>query len=142
MVQLKLSKSNQLSVIESNSFADMKASLKELHLKNTGINLVEDLYHNVDDPPYHNFYGENISSTFWLNNLNLSLLSIDYLNIPTEMHNQLNTSFIMCKFFRYIPKTSLVILQADQECNCFVYFIYQQKMFIKNWEYRTPTCYR
>ncbi len=134
--KLKLSKSRLLSKIENNAFADMKASLAEIHLKDTAINLVEQIQENGSDPPYPKKPEQN-SSHFWLDGLNLTILNINNLDLPAT-----NQHLILCKFLRYIPETVLVYLNRDQECNSLVYLIYRSKKFPKNWEYRTPACYR
>jgi len=119
----------------------MKKTLTELHFKDTAINLVEQIYENGSDPPYSKQLSrpeQQKNKDFWLDGLNLTLLTIDYLELPESWDH----SVILCKFLRYIPETFLVNLQHDQECNSLVYLIYRSKNFSKNWEYRTPACYR
>jgi len=117
--------------------------LKELNLKDTSINLIEELQKSTAlNPPY--IRGELTQSDFWLEGLNLTLLNIDLVpnNSSVESFDNYTKSFLLCKMKRYLSNFTLVNLPRNQNCDSFVYFIYRRKDFGANWEYQAPVCYR
>lgn len=146
MVRLKLGRSRVLETIEGRAFEDSKRSLKELNLKESSINLVGEFQKDTGvDPPYTRDIDEQALSNFWLEGLNLTLLTVDLMPRNDSIYriDNYTKSFLICKIMHYLSNTTLVHLPRDQECDSLVYFVYRRKNFdIPNWEYHTPICYR
>ena len=162
LVELKLSKSSQLSEIHGGAFRDSQKSLKELHLKDTQVKLLESISKDGTEPPY---FPENLNKQkqswpvlvspkpVWPSGLNLTLLNLDSSSNNEEFAAKKFTSTnptvsppdpLLCKLIRYLPATTLLNLQRNQSCNCLVYLVYRRKEFptYQRWEYKAPFCYR
>ena len=77
---MHLSKSYQLTSIDGRAFSDFKTTLKELHLKDTLVKLMESLERDGLEPPYTAEVLANVSQTrdrVWLEGLDLNFLNID-----------------------------------------------------------------
>ncbi|CAF0883959.1 unnamed protein product [Brachionus calyciflorus] len=128
LVDLRISKSIELSFIHENAFRDAKKSLREIHLKDTSIRIL------------------NTIPNSWLTYLNLELLNLDSNTINEEFSMDSNLQKeIFCKIKKFLPRDTLISLQRNQSCNCLIYFLYMGKNFssaFSKWEYKTPFCYR
>ena len=148
--ELRLSKSAQLSRIDARSFRDSRGSLRELHLKDTQVRLVDSLDEDGVEPPYlpHQVAAHKFNE-IWLDGLNLTLLNLesssnaDQFGAAAAM-NESAPRRMMCKMARHVPAHTLVNLQRHQACTCMVYLLYRRKEFplFPRWEFKTPFCYR
>lgn len=142
LVELKLSKSSQLEHIHPKAFQDSTFTLRELHLKDTRMRLM-DVIDSDDglDPPYLAHVDYKFKPT-WLDNLNLTLLNMESV-FGMDQYND-SSARLMCKALRLLPKHTLIHLQRHQPCTCMVYFFYRLKKFplYPRWEFKTPFCYR
>ena len=148
--ELHLSKSYQLASIEGRAFKDFKRTLRELHLKDTVVKLIDTLIEDGIEPPYtttmldmlRNYENNHV----WLDGLNLTVLNMDSSasneQFSFKTFDNTSKNSLMCKVLRYLAPTTLVNLQRNQTCNCLVYLVYRHKEFKASWEYVAPYCYR
>lgn len=147
--ELRLTKSYNLKNIEHNAFNHFKNTLKELHLKDTQVKLIDKILNDGIEPPYESHKNINTTNKVWIDGLELKLLNIDSSVNSEEFsfnkYDNASKNNLMCKIIRYIPSTTLINLQRNQSCNCLIYLIYRRKnfdLYQNNWEFKTPFCYR